>query len=179
MLPTLVHIFRIYMILIFIARDKITSNKKILNVCRGGTDMAGLAISMTIIVLVNLEYGKGEKLWCYQCNTNLRNRHTRECNDPYPSSYFDLTLCPRNESHHCLKSIIDYGDVLVTVRGCVPSREIDGYCQQAEHFPGSSIKCSFCNDYACNSQNSNRVSNNLILIILTLIPSIIPIIYVF
>lgn len=53
------------------------------------------------------EYGKGEKLWCYQCNTNLRDRHTTECNDPYPSSYFDLTLCPRNESHHCLKSIID------------------------------------------------------------------------
>ncbi|XP_012340604.1 uncharacterized protein LOC100867805 isoform X1 [Apis florea] len=119
------------------------------------------------------EYGKGEKLWCYQCNTNLRNRHTTECNDPYPSSYFDLTLCPRNESHHCLKSIIDYGDVLVTVRGCVPSREIDGYCQQAEHFPGSSIKCSFCDDYACNSQNSNRVSNNLILIILTSITSMI------
>ncbi|XP_006566250.1 uncharacterized protein LOC100577748 isoform X1 [Apis mellifera] len=125
------------------------------------------------------ECGKGEKLWCYQCNTNLRNRHTRECNDPYPSSYFDLTLCPRNESHHCLKSIIDYGDVLVTVRGCVPSREIDGYCQQTEHFPGSSIKCSFCDDYACNSQNSNRVSNDLISIILTFIPSIIPIIYLF
>lgn len=65
------------------------------------------------------------------------------------------------------------GDVLVTVRGCVPSREIDGYCQQAEHFPGSSIKCSFCDDYACNSQNSNRVSNNLILIILTSITSMI------
>lgn len=71
------------------------------------------------------------------------------------------------------------GDVLVTVRGCVPSRKIDGYCQQTEHFPGSSIKCSFCDDYACNSQNSSRVSNNLISIILTLIPSIIPIIYLF
>lgn len=46
------HFQNLYTILIFIARDKIISNEKIRNVCKGGADMIGLAIS--IIVLVNL-----------------------------------------------------------------------------------------------------------------------------
>ncbi|KAF3425073.1 hypothetical protein E2986_12804 [Frieseomelitta varia] len=70
-----------------------------------------------------VEYVKGENLWCYQCNTNLRSD----------------------------------GDVLVTVRGCVLSREIDGYCQPEKHFPGSSVACSFCKNYACNNQNSIHI----------------------
>lgn len=53
------------------------------------------------------EYAKGGKLWCYDCNTDLRGGHTTECNDPYiPAPYFYLVLCPQNESHHCLKSVI-------------------------------------------------------------------------
>ncbi|KAK1132008.1 hypothetical protein K0M31_016150 [Melipona bicolor] len=70
--------------------------------------MAGQVSLPIIIILINLEYVKGENLWCYQCNTNLKSGHTRECNDPYiPAPYFDLVLCPQNESQHCLKSIID------------------------------------------------------------------------
>ncbi|XP_017758352.1 PREDICTED: uncharacterized protein LOC108549475 [Eufriesea mexicana] len=118
--------------------------------------MAGQVSLTIIIILMNLaEYTRGVNLWCYECNTDISNGHTRECNDPYiPTPYFDLVLCPQNESQHCLKSVIDYGNVLVTVRGCVPSREIDGYCQPTEYFPGSNIMCSFCADYACNSQSS-------------------------
>ncbi|XP_076752461.1 uncharacterized protein LOC143424342 [Xylocopa sonorina] len=117
--------------------------------------MAGQVSFATIIVLLNFEYTRGGNLWCYECNTDLREGHTRVCNDPYvPTPYFDLVLCPQNETQQCLKSLIDYGDLTVTVRGCVPSREIDGYCQPREHFPGSSITCFFCEDYACNGQSS-------------------------
>ncbi|XP_043516072.1 uncharacterized protein LOC122531866 [Frieseomelitta varia] len=143
----------------FIIIDKITGKKIcILHNSQGRTNMAGQVSLPIIIILINLEYVKGENLWCYQCNTNLRSGHTRECNDPYiPAPYSDLVLCPQNESQHCLKSIIDYGDVLVTVRGCVLSREIDGYCQPEKHFPGSSVACSFCKNYACNNQNSIHI----------------------
>ncbi|XP_076659318.1 uncharacterized protein LOC143362767 isoform X1 [Halictus rubicundus] len=106
----------------------------------------------TVIILMTFGCVESGDLWCYQCNTDLTNGHTTECNDPYaPTPYYDLALCPENESHHCLKSVITDRDVLVTVRGCVPSREIDGYCR---HLPNSSITCSFCNDYACNGQRS-------------------------
>ncbi|XP_076173213.1 uncharacterized protein LOC143149573 [Ptiloglossa arizonensis] len=117
-------------------------------------------LSLTIaITLMSFVYADGGSLWCYSCNTDLRVAHTTECNDPYnPSPNFDLVLCPQNDSHHCLKSVITYRDVLVTVRGCVPSREIDGYCQHEEYFPKSSITCSFCNNYACNGQGSYHLS---------------------
>ncbi|XP_033367033.1 uncharacterized protein LOC117243546 isoform X1 [Bombus vosnesenskii] len=135
-------------VLTFIIIDKIA----------GRTNMAAQVSLAIIIVLMNLEYTTGGNLWCYQCNTDLTNGHTRECNDPYvPTPYFDLVLCPQNESQNCLKSVIDYGHILVTVRGCVPSREIDGYCQLEEYFQGSSIACSFCEGYACNNQSSIRV----------------------
>ncbi|XP_003701053.1 uncharacterized protein LOC100881346 isoform X2 [Megachile rotundata] len=113
-------------------------------------------LSLTIIsVIINIEYARGDNLWCFDCNTDLSNGHTRECNDPYiPAPYYDLVLCPQNESQHCLKGVIEYRDILVTVRGCVPSREIDGYCKHEKYFPESNIVCSFCNDYACNSQQS-------------------------
>ncbi|XP_076634301.1 uncharacterized protein LOC143348202 [Colletes latitarsis] len=112
--------------------------------------------SLTIaIILMSFEYASGGTLWCYGCNTDLRDGHTTECNDPYnPTPRFDLVACPQNGTHHCVKSVIVYRDVLVTVRGCVPSREIDGYCQHEEYFPKSSIMCSFCNNYACNGQGS-------------------------
>ncbi|CAK9823964.1 hypothetical protein ANTRET_LOCUS2206 [Anthophora retusa] len=117
--------------------------------------MVGQVSLAIVIILINFEHARGESLWCYECNTDLRSGHTRECNDPYiRAPYFGLVLCPQNESQHCFKSTIDYGDVLVTVRGCVPSRKIDGYCQPKEYFPGSRVMCSFCKHYACNSQTS-------------------------
>ncbi|KAK2587852.1 hypothetical protein KPH14_003949 [Odynerus spinipes] len=108
--------------------------------------------TLTILLLaLNIESTSGENLWCYNCNTNLRHGHKNECNDPYVPGYsMDLTPCPRNESHHCLKSIILYKSILVTVRACVPSRKIDHYCQHEEYYPHSSIECYFCKDYACN-----------------------------
>ncbi|XP_017789827.1 PREDICTED: uncharacterized protein LOC108572145 [Habropoda laboriosa] len=131
-------------------------------------------VSLTIvIILINFEHAGGENLWCYECNTDLRSGHTRECNDPYiRATYFDIVLCPQNESQHCFKSIIDYGDVLVTVRGCVPSRKIDGYCQPKEYFPGSSITCSFCKHYACNGQTSTYAPTLKILGFLLILVSI-------
>ncbi|XP_053978210.1 uncharacterized protein LOC128876126 [Hylaeus volcanicus] len=131
--------------------------------------MVGQCSLTTAIVLMSFGCARGGSLWCYACNTDLRDGHTTECNDPYnPTPHFDLVLCPQNDSHHCLKSLITYRDVLVTVRGCVPSREIDGYCQHEEHFPNSSITCSFCNDYACNGQGSYHlfVSQQLGLVLL-------------
>ncbi|XP_033340667.1 uncharacterized protein LOC117228784 [Megalopta genalis] len=114
--------------------------------------MASQFLLTTVIILTTFGCAKSQSLWCYQCNTNLTDGHTTACNDPYiPAPYYDLVLCPLNEPHHCLKSIIIDRDVLVTVRGCVPSREIDGYCR---HLPNSSITCSFCNEYACNGQGS-------------------------
>ncbi|XP_026667640.1 uncharacterized protein LOC108622866 [Ceratina calcarata] len=116
--------------------------------------MVGQVSLAAVIFLLYLDRARGE-LWCYECNTDVRRGHTRECNDPYfASPYFDLTHCPRNESQHCLKAIVDYGGVLVTVRGCVPSREIGGYCQQEEYFPGSNVVCLFCKSYACNGQST-------------------------
>lgn len=47
-----------------------------------------------------------ENLWCYDCNTDLRLGHKGDCNDPYTPNAFDLIACPRNETHHCHKSII-------------------------------------------------------------------------
>lgn len=51
-------------------------------------------------------YSREEYLWCYDCNTDLRHGHKGDCNDPYAPGAFDLVACPRNESHHCHKSII-------------------------------------------------------------------------
>ncbi|XP_034186243.1 uncharacterized protein LOC117607090 [Osmia lignaria lignaria] len=116
--------------------------------------MVGQLSLTMIIMLIIIEHARGESLWCFDCNTDLSSGHTRECNDPYvPTPYFDLVLCPQNESQHCLKSVIDYRGILVTVRGCVPSREVYGYCHH-EKYPESNIICSFCNDYACNAQQS-------------------------
>ncbi|XP_076246508.1 uncharacterized protein LOC143186685 [Calliopsis andreniformis] len=110
-----------------------------------------------VITLINVACSNGDNLWCYDCNTNLKDRHTTGCNDPYvPSPSFDLVSCSKNGSHHCLKSVITHRDVLITVRGCVPSHEIDGYCQHQKQFPESIIMCSFCNNYACNGQESFR-----------------------
>jgi len=47
-----------------------------------------------------------EELWCYECNTDLRQGHIADCNDPYTPSASNLVACPQNESHHCHKSII-------------------------------------------------------------------------
>ncbi|XP_076228607.1 uncharacterized protein LOC143175122 [Nomia melanderi] len=117
--------------------------------------MLGQFTLTTVIILMTFDNAKSDDLWCYSCNTDLTDGHTTACNDPYvPAPYFDLVLCPQNDSHHCLKSVISYRDVLVTVRGCVPSREIDGYCRHEKYLLKPSITCSFCNDYACNGQGS-------------------------
>jgi hypothetical protein len=47
-----------------------------------------------------------EELWCYECNTDLRQGHIADCNDPYTPDASDLVACPQNESHHCHKSIV-------------------------------------------------------------------------
>ncbi|XP_076686470.1 uncharacterized protein LOC143378527 [Andrena cerasifolii] len=160
------------LVLTFIARDKITGNEEIcLYRSQGGTTMAGQLRLTVVTILISFEYAKGGKLWCYDCNTDLRGGHTTECNDPYiPAPYFYLVLCPQNESHHCLKSVITYRDISVTVRGCVPSHEIDGYCQQEKYFPESSSMCSFCDTYACNGQGSVHLFMDIHFIYFVLLP---------
>lgn len=51
-------------------------------------------------------HSREERLWCYECNTDLRQGHKGDCNDPYTPGASDLVACPRNESHHCHKSIV-------------------------------------------------------------------------
>ncbi|KAG7205531.1 hypothetical protein KM043_007509 [Ampulex compressa] len=113
-----------------------------------------LRVLTTLIIFLALaERTAGENLWCYDCNTDLENGHKAECNDPYvPGHSMNFVACPANESHHCLKSVVLYRNVLVTVRGCVPTREVEEYCRY--EIPESSIECYFCKDYACNRQGS-------------------------
>nr|XP_012214904.1 PREDICTED: uncharacterized protein LOC105667600 isoform X2 [Linepithema humile] len=99
-------------------------------------------------------YSREEHLWCYDCNTDLRQGHKRDCNDPFTPGHFDLVACPRNESHHCHKSIILYRNILVTVRACVSSRQVNDYCNHEDNFPHSSIECYFCKENACNNTES-------------------------
>ncbi|XP_011633880.1 uncharacterized protein LOC105425040 [Pogonomyrmex barbatus] len=102
--------------------------------------------------LLHMVSSREESLWCYDCNTDLKHRHKRDCNDPYTPG--DLVACPRNESHHCHKSIILYRNILVTVRACVLSRQINEYCNHEDSFPHSSIECYFCKQNACNGKAS-------------------------
>ncbi|XP_020298772.1 uncharacterized protein LOC109863002 isoform X2 [Pseudomyrmex gracilis] len=95
-----------------------------------------------------------DDLWCYTCNTDLGQGHKGYCNDPYSSAAVDLVACPRNESHHCLKSIVLYRNILVTIRGCVSSRRVNGYCDYEDSFPRSSIECYFCKENGCNNKES-------------------------
>ncbi|XP_011700777.1 PREDICTED: uncharacterized protein LOC105457671 [Wasmannia auropunctata] len=97
-------------------------------------------------------YSRREYLWCYDCNTDLKHGHKGECNDPYTPGAFDLVACPHNESHHCHKSIILYRNILVTVRACVSSRQINEYCNYGDSFPHSNIECYFCKENACNDK---------------------------
>ncbi|KAH0945772.1 hypothetical protein HN011_007544 [Eciton burchellii] len=94
-----------------------------------------------------------EELWCYECNTDLRQGHIADCNDPYTPDASDLVACPQNESHHCHKSIVLYKSILVTLRACVLSRQVDEYCNYEDHFPHSSIECYFCKENSCNGKD--------------------------
>ncbi|XP_029158760.1 uncharacterized protein LOC114931018 [Nylanderia fulva] len=97
-------------------------------------------------------HSKEEHLWCYECNTDLRQGHKGDCNDPYTPGAFDLVACPRNESYHCLKSIVLYRNILVTVRACILSRQVNKYCNYGDSFPHSNIECYFCKKNACNGK---------------------------
>ncbi|KAL2735564.1 hypothetical protein V1478_003204, partial [Vespula squamosa] len=125
------------------------------------SDMVEYLTMLTIFLLFNVIKTTGcENLWCYECNTNLKNGHQRECNDPYsPGHSMSLVFCPKNESFHCLKD----RNIMVTVRGCVPSRKIDHYCDHEQYYPHSSIECFFCEDYACNNHPSMKPNSIYIL----------------
>ncbi|KAI4493502.1 hypothetical protein M0804_001678 [Polistes exclamans] len=115
---------------------------------------------LLLIILFDViltELTNSQNLWCYDCNTDLRNGPQNECNDPYvPGPSMDLIACPQNESYHCLKGVVLYKNVLVTIRACVPSRKIDHYCDHEKHFPHSTNECYFCNNYACNGHPSMK-----------------------
>jgi len=42
-------------------------------------------------------------------------------------------------------------NILVTVRACVSSRQINEYCNYGDSFPHSNIECYFCKENACNN----------------------------
>ncbi|KAM0734874.1 hypothetical protein ACS0PU_011335 [Formica fusca] len=116
--------------------------------------MTKLLLSVIILsgFLHMTSHSREEYLWCYECNTDLRQGHKGDCNDPYTPGAFDLVACPRNESHQCHKSIILYRNILVTVRACVLSRQVEKYCNYGDSFPKSSIECYFCKENACNGK---------------------------
>lgn len=43
-------------------------------------------------------------------------------------------------------------NILVTVRACVLSRQINEYCNYGDSFPNSNIECYFCKKNACNDK---------------------------
>ncbi|EZA51648.1 uncharacterized protein LOC105282650 isoform X1 [Ooceraea biroi] len=114
--------------------------------------MIGVSTGVIILFgfLLAAAHSREERLSCYECNTDLRQGHKGDCNDPYTPG--DLVACPQNEPHRCHKSIVLYKNILITVRACVLSRQVDGYCNYEDRFPQSSIECYFCEENGCNGK---------------------------
>ncbi|XP_043271378.1 uncharacterized protein [Venturia canescens] len=96
------------------------------------------------------------QLWCYQCNSEPGQSYSSQCNDPYfPVISTDLVACPRNDSYICLKSLINYRNVHVTVRGCVLRSQKSTYCSFKEAYPEAKLECLYCDGYACNASHKS------------------------
>ncbi|KAF7990313.1 hypothetical protein HCN44_000118 [Aphidius gifuensis] len=123
-----------------------------------------------IFICLNVGFVKG-RLSCYECNIDLNEGRRAECNDPYaPGPSVDLVTCPNYEPHSCLKAIILYKNVHVTVRSCVPTRTQNTYCDFHNNYPEASVSCSFCNENACNKSSILlNININLIIIEITFV----------
>ncbi|XP_011343108.1 uncharacterized protein LOC105282650 isoform X3 [Ooceraea biroi] len=68
--------------------------------------MIGVSTGVIILFgfLLAAAHSREERLSCYECNTDLRQGHKGDCNDPYTPG--DLVACPQNEPHRCHKSIV-------------------------------------------------------------------------
>ncbi|XP_034934814.1 uncharacterized protein [Chelonus insularis] len=127
-------------------------------------------VSVVFIISLLIKKTCGDKLWCYECNTDLSMGHKRDCNDPYlPGSAIDLVACPEDEPHHCLKALIYYKNIHATLRSCVPSRFRNSYCTTNDKFPEALVTCTFCEEYACNL--SPRLAVRLSTLLMIFLPS--------